>query len=195
LTAIPAVICGHIARRRAKADPERVGGEGLALAGMIVGYMGIALSLLVPLVLLPGISKSRQTTAAERCTENLETIGLAFKQWAIDNNDQFPWGVSVTNGGTMELAGPGADHIDPNPIHFEVVSNELDSAHVLICPSDTKHVTAFQFRNLRSNNVSYQLHTGSSVSEAKPEQVMVVCPIHGNVLTCDGSVRQGKRGK
>jgi hypothetical protein len=195
LTAIPAVICGHVARRRAKADPERVGGQGLALAGMIIGYMGIALSLVVPLVLLPGITMTKQARSVERCRRNLEVIGLGFRQWALDNDEQFPWAVSVTNGGTMELALPGADHIDPNPIHFEVVSNELDSTKVLICPSDAKHVTAFQFRNLRSNNVSYELHVGSNVSEAKPQQIMVVCPIHGTVLTCDGSVRQEKRRK
>jgi hypothetical protein len=192
LTAIPAVICGHIARRRAKADPERVGGAGLALAGMIIGYLGIVLSLVLPFVVLPGISKSKRTTAADRCTENLEVIGLAFRQWALDNNDQFPWAVTITNGGTMELAVPGADHIDPNPIHFEVASNELDSAKILICPSDAKHTAAIQFRNLRSNNVSYELHTGSDVSGAKPQQILAVCPIHGTVLTCDGSVRQQK---
>jgi Domain of unknown function (DUF4190)/GYF domain 2 len=195
LTAIPAVICGHIARRRAKADPERVGGAGLALAGMVIGYLGIVLSLVLPFVVLPGISKSRRTTAADTCTENLEVIGLAFRQWALDNSNQFPWAVSTNNGGTMELAMPAADHIDPNPIHFEIVSNELDSAKVLICPSDPKNVAAFQFLNLRSNNVSYELHTGSNVSGTNPHQIMVTCPIHGNVLTCDGSVRQEKGRK
>jgi hypothetical protein len=39
LTAIPAVICGHVARRQMKMTAER--GEGLATSGLVLGYMAI----------------------------------------------------------------------------------------------------------------------------------------------------------
>jgi Domain of unknown function (DUF1707)/Domain of unknown function (DUF4190) len=39
LTAIPAVICGHIARRQMKLTSER--GDGLATSGLVLGYMAI----------------------------------------------------------------------------------------------------------------------------------------------------------
>ena len=39
LTAIPAVICGHIARRQMKQTAER--GDGLATSGLVLGYMAI----------------------------------------------------------------------------------------------------------------------------------------------------------
>jgi uncharacterized membrane protein len=39
LTAIPAVICGHIARRQMKMTSQR--GEGLATSGLVLGYMAI----------------------------------------------------------------------------------------------------------------------------------------------------------
>jgi hypothetical protein len=39
LTAIPAVICGHIARRQMKQTPQR--GDGLATSGLVLGYMAI----------------------------------------------------------------------------------------------------------------------------------------------------------
>jgi len=39
LTAIPAVICGHVARRQMKTTAER--GEGLATSGLVLGYMAI----------------------------------------------------------------------------------------------------------------------------------------------------------
>jgi hypothetical protein len=39
LTAIPAVICGHIARRQMRQTLER--GEGLATGGLVLGYMAI----------------------------------------------------------------------------------------------------------------------------------------------------------
>jgi hypothetical protein len=39
LTAIPAVICGHIARRQMRMTQQR--GEGLATSGLVLGYMAI----------------------------------------------------------------------------------------------------------------------------------------------------------
>jgi hypothetical protein len=39
LTAIPAVICGHIARRQLRQTVQR--GDGLATAGLVLGYMAI----------------------------------------------------------------------------------------------------------------------------------------------------------
>jgi len=39
LTAIPAVVCGHIARRQMKQTAER--GDGLATSGLVLGYMAI----------------------------------------------------------------------------------------------------------------------------------------------------------
>jgi hypothetical protein len=39
LTAIPAVICGHVARRQMKLTGQR--GDGLATSGLVLGYMAI----------------------------------------------------------------------------------------------------------------------------------------------------------
>ena len=41
------VITGHLARRDIKAAGGRLGGSGLALAGLIIGYLGLALSIIV----------------------------------------------------------------------------------------------------------------------------------------------------
>ena len=43
ITAIGGVICGHIARRRIREGHET--GDGLALAGLIVGYIVLALGV------------------------------------------------------------------------------------------------------------------------------------------------------
>ncbi|GII27772.1 hypothetical protein Pmi06nite_12140 [Planotetraspora mira] len=39
LASLPAIVCGHIARRKIKKTGER--GSGLAMAGLIVGYLGL----------------------------------------------------------------------------------------------------------------------------------------------------------
>ncbi len=43
---VPAVICGHMARKKIKNDPEKYGGDGMAKAGVIIGWINIVLILL-----------------------------------------------------------------------------------------------------------------------------------------------------
>jgi len=45
LTGIPGAICGHIALGRIKSEPN-LQGRGLAIAGLILSYLGIALSVI-----------------------------------------------------------------------------------------------------------------------------------------------------
>src|ERR1051325_10024332 len=50
LFAIPAIICGHVAYSRVKNSAGALSGRGLAMAGFIVGYVSLGLSiLLIPL--------------------------------------------------------------------------------------------------------------------------------------------------
>jgi hypothetical protein len=52
LSFIPAIICGHLARRQIRQTGEQ--GGGMALAGLILGYVGTALfiTLIVALVVI-----------------------------------------------------------------------------------------------------------------------------------------------
>src|SRR6266498_1574242 len=51
LTAIPAVICGHVARLRIRKSGGALGGMGIATAGLIVGYIAIAVGVMgIPLL-------------------------------------------------------------------------------------------------------------------------------------------------
>ena len=50
-TAIPAVICGHVACSKIRKSGGVVGGKGIAIAGLILGYIGLALGILgIPLL-------------------------------------------------------------------------------------------------------------------------------------------------
>ncbi|MFO7974245.1 MAG: GYF domain-containing protein [Candidatus Hydrogenedentota bacterium] len=51
ITAIPAIVLGHMALSRIKGEPERYGGEALAVAGLVVGYF-LALIMLSMLVII-----------------------------------------------------------------------------------------------------------------------------------------------
>lgn len=41
LTAIPAIICGHMAMNRIARSAEPMGGRGMAIAGLVTGYLGL----------------------------------------------------------------------------------------------------------------------------------------------------------
>jgi len=50
-TAIPAVICGHVARSRIRKSGGALGGKGIATAGLILGYIALVLCIMgIPLL-------------------------------------------------------------------------------------------------------------------------------------------------
>ena len=86
------------------------------------------------------------------CLNNLKQIGLAYRIWKGDNEDNFPMDASVTNGGTMELLAAGKDVWRT----FQVISNELSTPKILFCPADIDHTEATYFStNFSAKNISY----------------------------------------
>ena len=100
----------------------------------------IACVALLAAIFLPTLARSRVRSSGISCANNMIQIGLAFRTWAIDNNDLYPMHVSVTNEGTMELAASGV--VFP---HFQIMSNELSTPKILLCPNDNERscVTSF----------------------------------------------------
>lgn len=47
---IVAIITGHLARGEIRREPERLQGDGLAVAGLILGYVAIGLGILAVLI-------------------------------------------------------------------------------------------------------------------------------------------------
>ena len=197
LTGIPAIILGHIAHGRTRKAPDQYAGSGLAMAGFVMGYTSLLITLIVVVLaarLLPQLAQAKGRAQSINCVNNLKQIGLSFRVWAIDHQDRYPFNVPTKEGGTMELKEAGADGFDPNPARiFQVMSNELNTPKILVCPADPSKQPALDFLNLKAGNVSYQVRSGTNVNETNPQEVFVRCPIHGHVVLCDGSVQQGRR--
>ncbi len=117
------------------------------------------------------LEKGKEKAQRIQCVNNLKQIGLAMRVWSLDNHDAYP----------------------PN---FQVISNELSTPKILICPSDTAHTEARDFNSFSSGNCSYEYFVpGQDEKPAEePNRVMVRCPIHGNIGLADGSV-QSEVGK
>jgi hypothetical protein len=90
LFAIPAVICGHLAQSRIRRSGGALDGRGLALTGLITGYVCIGLSiLLIPMmaaIAIPNFVKARATAQKNTCINNLRIIDGAKQQWALENS-------------------------------------------------------------------------------------------------------------
>jgi Domain of unknown function (DUF4190) len=88
--AIPGVICGHKALTRIKNSGGSLEGNGLAIAGLITGYLGIAMAIFcIPLwmaIAIPNFVKARDTAQMNACINNLREIDAAKQQWALEHS-------------------------------------------------------------------------------------------------------------
>jgi prepilin-type processing-associated H-X9-DG protein len=146
-----------------------------AFSALELLFVIVTIALLAAL-LLPALAKSKARCGRINCVNNLKQVGLSFRCWSLDNGDRFPMQVSVTNGGTMELIGKGTS------VHFLVMSNELNTPRVLICPNevDGDRVIATTFSPTApagsqvpltgDNNISY--FVGVDATDGEPQMFL-----------------------
>lgn len=84
------------------------------------------------------------------CVNNLKQIGLSYRLWGGDNGEKYPAQVSTNAGGTMELVSSGL--VFPA---FAVMSNELGTPKIIVCPEDRNRMSGTNFSTLSDANVSY----------------------------------------
>ena len=114
----------------------------LAIVAAVVVVLGLV---------LPMLAKSQAKASRINCVNNVKQIGLSFRLWAGDNNGKFPAHVSTNAGGTMELVGNGSV-----AAQFVVLSNELSTPKILLCPWDKQRSMTYTFAtNLTDGNISY----------------------------------------
>ena len=129
-------------------------------------------------------SESERVTCQAQVVDG---IGLALRSWAQDHHGQFPFNVSTNEGGTRELCARGRDGFDSNAwLHFQAASNELADPAFLVCPRDRKRKPARNFQSLGPENVTYRLRTSTNLTEDNTKDVLVVCPLDGIEVYCDG---------
>jgi hypothetical protein len=164
-------------------------GRGCQVAGVVL----IVLALVLLGYTWTNPPRARPMAPRVVCANNLKQIGLAFRTYAIDNDGRFPFNLSTNAGGSMEFCALDSDGFDTNAaLHFQVISNELSTPILLVCPKDWSRKPAPRFHNLQATNISYRLHSGTNLNESNPTAVLVLCPFDGNAVHCDGSFTPGK---
>jgi hypothetical protein len=97
---------------------------------VVIAMSAFALYMFV--LLVPRLNNPHRGGTRIQCVNNLKQVGLSYRVWEGDNNDKYPMAVAETNGGTMDfITGPSAFR------HFLVMSNELSTPKILICPAES----------------------------------------------------------
>jgi len=103
----------------------------------------IAIIAILAAMLLPALAAAKRKAQRINCVNNLKQVGLSVRLWGGDNNDRYPMAVSSALGGSQEFvyvggtAGSKATTTGVTNI-FCVMSNELGTAKILLCTSDSR---------------------------------------------------------
>ena len=87
LAGIPAVICGHIGLSRIKRLPS-LGGRGMAIAGLITGYLGILSLPIAASLALPAITGAVDRGKATQMLNNMRQICLTVQLAQVDGDTE-----------------------------------------------------------------------------------------------------------
>jgi prepilin-type N-terminal cleavage/methylation domain-containing protein len=119
-----------------------------------------------------------------QCVNRLKNLGLAFRIYATDKGDRFPW-----EPGTNRL-GLERNHTLPDLLkYFLMVTNELSAAKILACPTDVERPPLTNWSDLKSvQQLSYFL--GADSTETLPQTFMAG---DRNLMTNGASIGLGVR--
>jgi prepilin-type N-terminal cleavage/methylation domain-containing protein len=113
----------------------------------------IAIIAILAALLLPALARAKVRAQRTACANNLRQIALSLRLWADGNDGKFPWKVPQTEGGGM----PNGTGNATVRLQFSLVSNELATTKMLLCPEDVRRTPAPDFASITLSNVSYAL--------------------------------------
>jgi predicted Zn finger-like uncharacterized protein/prepilin-type processing-associated H-X9-DG protein len=150
LSGIVAIITGIIALTKTR-DP-RVGGKGMAIAGISIGGLSLLMIPLMIAMLLPNLNRAREQANRIKCASNMKQIGLEVAMYS--NND------------------PG--HAFPPDLKTLADIQNL-SPGVFVCPSsnDTPASGATVGASLTPGHLSYVYVGNGLTASASPDTVVL----------------------
>ena len=84
LSAIPAIITGHIAHGRARKAPDRYEGAGMAVAGFVLGYLNLLLTAALVALMIPAIHKGVDSAKAAATRNLVRSLNQGCQAYELD---------------------------------------------------------------------------------------------------------------
>lgn len=106
--AIAAIVLGHLAQSDIKKSRGRKSGGGMALTGLVLGYIGVAaipMILIIAAIAIPNLLRARITANETSALGGVRTINTAIVQYVSTHDGALP-------GDLVTLGPDGADLID-----------------------------------------------------------------------------------
>jgi len=152
----------------------------LAAFTLIELLVVIAIIAILAAMLLPALAAAKRRAQRINCVNNIRQCELAFKTWAVDNNDRFPMIVASSEGGVKDFllspwyysTAPATAKATYAHMMFLVMSNELSAPKLVLCPSDSSHTASQNFAVATNTTVSYVVN--SFASDTYPQLILLM---------------------
>lgn len=115
---------------------------------VVIGIIAILAGML-----LPALSRAKNKAQRITCANNLKQVSLSVRLWAENHDGKFPWKVEQAQGGGKP---DGSGNATVN-LQFSILSNELATTKILLCPNDVRKIAASNFVSLFLTNITYAL--------------------------------------
>lgn len=125
----------------------------------------LAILLVFVALLLPFIVPRKHPPRSMGCMQNLKQVSLAFQLWANDNGNVFPMQTFTNAPGEPKFANASECFR-----YFQILSNELSTPKVLICPPDARRSATNFNSDFDNSRISYFI--GMDATASNPHSLL-----------------------
>jgi prepilin-type processing-associated H-X9-DG protein len=125
----------------------------------------VAVLAVLAVLLISKLASTMKKAKRITCVNHLVQINLAFRLWEGDHTNLYPMNLSTNLGGTLEEVARGNVFR-----HFQVMSNELSTPLILVCPVDVRQPAVDFGSTFGNSNISY--FVGLDAEDAKPQTIL-----------------------
>jgi len=109
--AVVAVVLGHLALSDIRKSAGRIQGHGMAVAGLVLGYSGVAFIpfiLIIAAIAIPNLLRARLAANEASTVASLRIINTAATTYSTEYSNGFPPSLDTLDG--AEIGGASCDH-------------------------------------------------------------------------------------